>query len=181
MAGSGPQFDTTGDRSYLRSFVPIMNPSIGIVALGFLLGGCVQISGGSVEVSWAVRANGRAITDCTCTNPEIAKVRINLVGQGGAIQGTTPCAGQAQCEFGCERQTGATPFDIPETHGDEMYAVSVVAVGTDGADLPQVEAPDAILYTVVRGQPTEVEAFELDAGCAPACGGMNLSGVCARP
>ena len=28
------------------------------------LGGCVQIDGGAVEVSWVVHANGRAITDC---------------------------------------------------------------------------------------------------------------------
>jgi hypothetical protein len=158
-----------------------MNPSIAIVALGFLLGGCVQISGGSVEVSWAVRANGRAITDCTCSEPEIAKVRIKLVGKGGTIDGTMPCAGQAQCEFACQRQTGATPFDIPETHGDEMYAVSVVAVGTNGADVPLLQPPVAILYPVLRGQPTEVEAFELDTSCATACGGMNMSSVCARP
>ena len=158
-----------------------MNPPIAIVALGVLVGGCVQISGGAVEVSWVVHANGRAITDCTCSDPEIAKVRINLVGQGGAIQGTTPCAGQAKCEFACQRQTGATPFDIPETSGDEMYEISVVAVGTAGQDLPQVQTPAAILRTVERGQPTEVEAFLLDAGCATACGGMNVSGVCERP
>ena len=163
-----------------------MNPSIALVVLGFLVvgfGGCVQVSGGSVEVSWVVHANGRAITDCTCSDPEIAKVRINLVGQGGSIQGSTPCAGQGQCEFGCQRGTGATPFDIPETHGDEVYAISVVPVGTNGADLSQVQVqtPAAILYPVLRGQPTEVEAFLLNATCSPACGGMNMTSVCERP
>jgi hypothetical protein len=160
------------------------NLSIVLATLGFLVvpfGGCVQISGGAVEVSWVVHANGRAITDCSCSDPQIAKVRINLVGQGGAIQGTTPCAGQAKCEFACQRQTGATPFDIPETTGDEQYAISVVAVGTEGQDLPQVQAPAPVLYSVVRGQPTEVEAFLLNAGCSQECQGMNMTGVCARP
>jgi hypothetical protein len=156
-----------------------------VVALAVLLegaaGSCVQINGGAVEVSWVVHANGRAITDCTCSDPEIASVRIEVVGHGGAIEGTTPCAGRPQCVFSCQRQTGATPFDIPETHGDELYAISVVAVGPNGEDLPGVTPPAPILRTVVNGQPTEVEAFLLEAGCATACEGMNKSGVCARP
>jgi hypothetical protein len=156
-----------------------------IVALGVFLesaaGSCVQIDGGAVEVSWVVHANGRAITDCTCSDPEIASVRIEIVGQGGAIEGTKPCAGRPQCVFSCQRQTGATPFDIPETHGDEAYSISLVAVGKNGADLPEVRTPAPILRSVVRGQPTEVEAFLLEAGCAMACEGMNKSGVCARP
>jgi hypothetical protein len=153
---------------------------LGLV-VGFCLGSCVQIDGGAVEVSWVIHANGRAITDCGCSFPEIASVRLDLVGHGGAIEGTTPCAGRARCEFACQRQTGATPFDIPETHGDEMYGIRLVAVGLDGNDLPTVTTPAPILRTVVRGQPTEVEALVLEAGCALTCEGMNNSGVCARP
>jgi hypothetical protein len=149
--------------------------------LPIALGGCVQIDGGAVEVSWVVHANGRAITDCGCSDPEIDRVRIKLVGRGGNIGGLEPCAGRAQCEFSCKRQTGATPFDIPETHGDERYEVSVVPVGKDGAELLQIVTPAPILRTVTRGQPTEVEAFLLEAGCAMECNGMNNSGVCTRP
>jgi len=65
-----------------------------IAAMGCLfgtaVGGCVQIQGGSVEVSWVVHANGRAITDCGCSDPVIDKVRIELVGKGGSIEGATP-------------------------------------------------------------------------------------------
>jgi len=161
--------------------VGTLNRSLALVALGLLLGGCVQIDGGAIEVSWVVHANGRAITDCSCADPAIASVRIDVTGQGGSIDGTRPCEGRARCQFACGRQTGATPFDIPETHGDEMYAIQVVAVGADGVDLPAVMAPASILRTVTRGQPTEVEAFLLSAGCNIDCGGMNKSGVCARP
>jgi hypothetical protein len=141
---------------------------------------CVQIDGGAVEVSWEVHANGRAITDCSCADPAIAKVRIDLVGKGGAIDGATPCAGRTQCEFSCQRKTGATPFDVPETQPGETYLVSVVALDADGHDLPRSIAPPAVERTVTRGQPTEVEAFLLEVGCAASCGGMNSSGVCAR-
>jgi hypothetical protein len=142
---------------------------------------CVRIDGGAVEISWVVRAaDGRAITDCGCSDPAIARVKLKLVGRGGDIEGTTPCEGRAQCEFPCQRQTGSTPFDIKETHGGEMYEVSVAAVGADDMELPQVGTPEQILRNVVRGQPTELEVFELVSQCSAECG-MNSSGVCTRP
>ena len=141
---------------------------------------CVAIDGGAVEVSWVVRSPaGGGITDCGCADPAIATVRLVLRGVGGTIDGATPCAGRAQCDFPCQRQTGATPFDIRETLPGERYEVSVVAVA-DGVELPRVTHPAPILREVVRAQPTEVEAFQLVAECAAECG-MNSSGVCARP
>jgi hypothetical protein len=147
---------------------------------GFISSACVPIDGGAVEISWVVRsADGRAITDCGCSDPAIASVRIELLGRGGAIDGTRPCDGRSQCEFSCQRQTGSTPFDIKETQPGETYDVSVVAVGSDGQDLPGVMTPAPISETVTRGQPTEVEAFLLVTQCASAC--LNQSGVCTRP
>ncbi len=138
---------------------------------------CVPVNGGAVEISWVVISpSGGGITDCGCADPAIAKVRLVLVGVGGAIAGTTPCAGQAQCDFPCQNQTGATHFDIPPTGPGESYEISVVAVGKDGLEIPQTEimtpaTPAPILRQVSEGQPTEVEAFTLVAPCAPACSG----------
>jgi hypothetical protein len=158
-----------------------MRPAVAFLFLTCLLATCVEIDGGAVEISWVIRSeSGSAITDCGCASPSIAKVRLVLVGNGGAIQGATPCAGQAQCDFPCSRQTGSTAFNIQETHGDERYEVSVVAIGADGSVLTQVKAPALILREVVRGQPTEVESMQLVADCAAECL-MNSSGVCARP
>jgi hypothetical protein len=164
-----------------------MSIRIRLAALCCLLatGGCVRIDGGAVEISWVVRsADGRAITDCGCSDPQIAKVRLDLRGIGGDIDGTTPCAGRAQCEFPCQRQTGSTPFDINQGSASSdgtvpQYEISVTALGADGAELPAVQTPAPILRTVVRGQPTEVEAFLLVAQCALGC--VNSSGVCTRP
>jgi hypothetical protein len=163
-----------------------MRPAVAFPLLACLLGACVKIDGGAVEISWVIRSElGSAITDCGCADPAIDKVRLVLQGVdalGNEIPGATPCAGQAQCDFPCPRQTGATAFDIQETHGDERYDVSVVALGTDGSELPQsvVMTPAPILREVVRGQPTEVESMQLVADCATECM-MNSSGACAGP
>lgn len=172
---------------------PQMKPAFTALFLGCLLSACVKIDGGAVEISWVIRSrSGSAITDCGCSSPSIAKVRLRLdkvlMADGGIQDGglagpesaLEPCAGNAQCDFPCARQTGSTQFNIPETHGDERYQVSVVAVGTDDTELTGVMTPAPILREVVRGQPTEVESFQLVADCAAECT-MNSSGVCARP
>jgi hypothetical protein len=162
-----------------------LRPSFVIAAAAACLNAaCVRIDGGAVEVSWVVRsADGRAITDCTCSAPPIAKVKLKLKLKGvdGGVAETTPCDGPAQCEFPCQRQTGSTPFDIRETHPGEMYEISVAAIGADEMELTQVTTAAPILRTVVRGQPTEVEPFLLTTQCSDECSGMNRSGVCARP
>jgi hypothetical protein len=157
-----------------------------LACLAGLIPACVKIDGGSVEISWVVIApDGRGITDCSCANPAIAKVHLKLVLVGGGIDaggidggdGVDACAGQAQCDFPCERQTGSTPFDIKPTQNGQSYSVSVVALGADGSELSGVTTPAPILRQVVYGQPTEVEAFTLVAPCADACNGS----VCATP
>jgi hypothetical protein len=164
------------------NLTPVLLTFLSALTLAFAMSAsaCVEIDGGAVEVSWVVRTpSGAGITDFGCADPAIATVRLVLRGVGGTIDGATPCAGRAQCDFPCQRQTGATPFDIRETLAGERYEVSVVAVA-NGVELPQVTSPAPILREVVRAQPTQVEAFQLVAACAAGCG-MNSSGVCARP
>ena len=143
--------------------------------------GCVKIDGGAVEISWVVRSTaGSAITDCSCADPPIAKVRLHLDPMGASIQDNRSCAGEAHCDFPCQRQTGSTAFDVKPTQAGETYEIWVEAVGADGEPLEGVMTPAPILRSVVQGQPTEVEAFQLVAPCRAECE-MNGSGVCARP
>jgi hypothetical protein len=144
---------------------------------------CIQVEGGAVELSWVVQSrSGAAITDCGCAEPAIETVRLVLVGVGGGVAGHRPCDGTAQCDFSCHRQTGSTRFDIRETGTSEAYEISVVALDSNGVEIPddQVMSPAPILRGVVKGQVTETEAFQLVASCRAECG-MNGSGVCARP
>jgi hypothetical protein len=164
---------------------PAMFRRLTIVALGVFLesaaGSCVQINGGAIEVSWALYANGRAVTSCTCSDPAIASIRLDVTGLGGNIMNSKPCDGHADCIFPCQRQTGATLFDIPETHGMETYSIKLVAVDANGRDLPDVVTPAAIVTTVVHGQPTDLDAQALNVKCAADCENMNKTGVCTRP
>src|SRR4051794_7980346 len=109
---------------------------------------CVPIDGGAVEASWVLRTeDGRAISSCSCVDPPIAAVRFTLVGASGEVEGRLPCSDQAACQFSCQRQTGATPFDIPPG----FYLISLVPVDAAGQALTTVRTPAPVLREVVKG------------------------------
>jgi len=144
---------------------------------------CVSIDGGAVEASWVVRTeDGRAITNCACSDPQIASVRLQLLGASGEVKGTTPCQDRSSCQFSCQRHTGATPFDIPPG----FYLISLVPVDAAGQDLSalapprQVQTPAPVLREVVKGQPTQLDALAIVGKCAPSCSGKE-NRVCASP
>lgn len=154
-----------------------------------LVAACVPTEGGAVEASWVIRSEGRAVSECGCADPEIARVRFRVVALGAnGIPGVDWCAQRAACEFPCGRQTGTTPFAIPEGR----YAISLTAIGPGGEDLVQPSPPGApssnrahvpaapILREVVHGQPTQLDAFVIEAGCAPRCAGQGASSVCSK-
>ena len=148
----------------------------------FLFAGCVSIDGGAVEVSWVVRTtDGRAINDCSCACPAIARVRLRLDPVGG---GADACAGVASCEFSCGHQSGATSFTIPPG----TYAISLVPVGAAGESLDTIaggtcsakSAIAPVVRTVEKGRLTQLDAIMIQAGCADACGGADNTKVCTR-
>ena len=150
--------------------------------------GCVRIDGGAVELSWDLHTpDGRAISDCGCTEPapskSLATVRLHLtlLKAGDTVPDPTHCEGGAQYQFACQRHSGATPFEVPETKPDERYRVCVDTLDKDGTVLTGVVAPAPVLRSVVRGQPTDMGALLLVTDCASTCSGVNGQGVCARP
>ncbi len=148
-----------------------------LAAASMVVSSCVSVDGGAVEASWVVRSeDGRAITDCSCADPAIAFVRIALVGDSAAVKGAEPCQGRTQCEFTCGRHTGVTPFDIPPG----AYLISLTSVDAMGQPLPAVQGPAPVLREVVKGQPTQLDAFQLVARCAADCAGGNEGKVCGR-
>jgi hypothetical protein len=146
---------------------------------------CVDVDGGAVEASWVLRTfDGRGISDCSCSSPEVSRIRFVLarVGPDGAI-GPDACAGRDECEFSCGRKSGATPLDIPPG----LYAVSVTAADASGRDLTQapvgmggVGVPAPILQEVLFGRPAQVAALRIETDCAAVCDGGDKSKVCSR-
>lgn len=145
---------------------------------------CVSIDGGAVEASWVVVTHdGRTISDCGCTCPRVAKVRLALIPEGG---GPDACAGKDTCAFSCNSKTGATRFDIaPGT-----YAVSLVPVGEDGADLPVgvpagatcgAAAPvGPVVREVAKGRVTQLDPVVVEVDCAAECGGSDNDEICRK-
>lgn len=150
-------------------------------AAAFAASACVAVDGGAVEVSWVVRsADGQAINECGCADPRIDRVRVTLVGADGSpVAGQRPCDGRAACTFPCQRQTGATPFDIPPGR----YLISLAPLDAEGRDLTCgaaqadcVRVVSPIARDVVDAQPTQLPAILLTAECAASC--SSASHVC---
>jgi hypothetical protein len=158
-----------------------------LISIGCFWGplGCVPTEGGAVEASWVLRTfDGRAISSCRCSEPEI--IRVRLVVAPIEPDGTTQqdvCAGRSDCEFSCSRQSGATPFFVPTGR----YAISVAPLGVGGEILAGeppygagVRVPAPILRDVVFGRPTQLDAVAIEAGCAATCNGEQSNRVCTR-
>jgi len=145
------------------------------LTLALLDGACVDINGGAVEVPWIVFArDGRgAINDCSCAAPVIESVRLKLDPAGANTGSADPCEGVGACVFACGRKTGATPFMVPP--GD--YLMSIEPLGTDGQVIPEDTVPAPVLRRVVKGAPTELDAFEIQAPCG--CHGDDVQVPCA--
>jgi hypothetical protein len=168
----------------MRSIILVLISMACLLASG-LGGACVPTEGGAVEASWVLRTfDGRAISNCRCSAPEVTRVR--LVVAPILPDGTTGgdvCAGRSDCEFSCTRQSGATPFFVPTG----PYAISVAPLGAGGELLagapPQgagVRVPAPILRDVVFGRPTQLDAIAIEAGCAATCNGEQSNRVCTR-
>ncbi len=143
-------------------------PRVLLLAAALPVGACVSMDGGAVEASWVLRNDGMAIGSCNCADPAISEMRVAVVGEDGQDR----CAGRKTCTFSCGRQSGTTAFDI----APGRYAISLHPLDTSGNDL-SVAAPGRatigilppITRDVVFGQITQVEAFEIKAGCAKTC------------
>lgn len=163
-----------GAGSSLRAWAVAVGAALAVLGAGGT--GCVEIDGGAVEVPWTVfAADGRgAINDCSCAAPAIEYVRLRLT----AADGSDPCATASSCRFECHRKIGATPFMIPPG----TYFMSIEPEGADGAPLvpPLVSVPAPMSRQVVRGAPTELDAFDIQAACAVSCHGDVVDQPCAR-
>jgi hypothetical protein len=155
---------------------------ITLIALLFSALACKHVDGGAVEASWVlVTADGRGVSDCGCTCPSIAKIRMELLPIDG---GGDACAGRDGCVFACGQNTGATQFDVPAG----TYQVRLVPAGTDGADVTNSDAGGCRaegraftkLYEVVAGRVTQLDALQLVVGCAAECGGDDSTRVCRK-
>lgn len=118
------------------------------------------------------------MSDCSCADPAIVHVRVELHGLSPAeIVGTKPCTDRGACTFTCDRKTGVTPLDIPAGN----YAIEIVPLDVAGKDMrsASVRVPPAIVRDVVFGQVTGLGALQIVVPCASGCSSGGSS-TCAH-
>jgi hypothetical protein len=140
---------------HLRSLVACLAAALGASA------GCVDISGGAVEIAWVIRGTDQKAAECGDANPDIAELRLSVVPV--ANDATDLCAAGAVkgCHFDCsgDNGSGITAFAVPA--GD--YYLGLVAVSADGTDLPpeRVAVPPPLPRTIQRGEVSDLGVWQV--------------------
>jgi hypothetical protein len=134
-----------------RSFVVI-----GIAACAATLAtGCVEVNGGAVELSWALRDFDGQPNDCQSSRIEQVRICWSPVGDGGAASLDCQVAREdggidrRYRAFDCEQNRGVTRFEVAP--GSTALFVSPLC---SGATEPsgRLELPAPIVRTVVEGE-----------------------------
>jgi len=126
-----------------------------LVFLGILAGlapGCLEVSGGAVEIAWVLRNDSRGAADCADADPDLETLRLSIVPAVG--DATDLCAaGEVKgCQFSCREGTGSgiTAFAVPP--GD--YYLGLVPLTVDGTPLAadRVAVPPPVRRTLRNGE-----------------------------
>jgi hypothetical protein len=146
------------------------------VLAAVLVPACLQIDGGSIELSWVTYCAGghppsSGSSSCSCKERAAALASVQLVlnplGDGG---GGDFCAGRSGCRFAAGHQSGNTAFFVPP--GD--YDISLLPLDASGAPLggpgcipgtddagtpPCWQSPAPLRRTVLKGEVVSLGSF----------------------
>ena len=139
-------------------FSPVLVTWMVIVAMAAGIWGCLQIEGGSAEVSWVLRnSDEKAVS---CKEAGIAKIRF-VVLEGEGQDATDLCdTGQiGRCVFDCKDGHGTTPFRIPPGH----YFFGLEAMDATGMPLSpdKVSLPAPVLRRVLENQVLDLGVWQI--------------------
>lgn len=142
-------------------------------ALGALVSavGCVDISGGAVELSWSFQTFvGGSIQDA-CATTQVESVRLCWRAKGGE-NGTNNCQVLTSYDdFPCNDFRGITDFVIPP--GEQLMEIAPLCTGQDQPpERQKYDVPAPIVRDVITGEVVTLDSLlivinEADAdGCA---------------
>jgi hypothetical protein len=120
-------------------------------------GGCVEIDGGAVELSWTLRDSDGKQNDCQSARIDQIRICWSPLADDASTSGTLSC--QVAREdggierlyraFDCEQNRGVTRFEVPP--GPNALFVSPLCVGAQEPTGP-FNVPAPIVRTVVKGE-----------------------------
>lgn len=106
----------------------------------------MEIDGGAVEFSWAVRDFSGESTDCITAKIDT----VTLCWRDTAITDQLDCVSDDSRDFVCDREQGATAFEVPPGERTLWIEVGCSTSGTR-ADPAGYEVPAPIVRTVTSG------------------------------
>ena len=131
-----------------------------ITAAAPALAGCIDVSGGAVELSWSLRSTDGVRRGCD-SSWRLDTARVRLVCQ---TTDPTPAAcdlgpGGAFPDWECLSYAGSTAFNIPE--GTYQFKIEVICAGTDVAEL-DVTVPAPIVRDIFIGEIAQLNALLIE-------------------
>lgn len=119
------------------------------------LGGCVDINGGAVELSWSFQTfQGGSIND-ECEDTQVESVRLCWRPRDGTNDCTTP---GFFADFSCNEFRGITAFTIGA--GEQLLEIAPICTGaTEPPDRQQYDVPAPILRDVVWGEVVTLDSL----------------------
>lgn len=140
------------------------------VAVAMLAPGCVEIDGGAVELSWALRDFDGQPNDCQAARIETIRICWQPLGDGGlpdslSCEGVRTDAGLDLLyrSFDCEQNRGVTRFEVPP--GPTALFVAPLCVGS-AEPTGRLTVPPPIVRTVSRGEVVTLNQILIEASNA---------------
>lgn len=133
-------------------------------------GGCIEIDGGAVELSWSLRSFDGEPVD-SCADARIERVRICWQSVAdGAVAGA---ACEASQSFPCEEENGVSGFEIAP--GATAFFAEPICVDGEPAATGTYQVPPPIVRSVEEGKIVTLNSLLIvvtplgescpDAGC----------------
>jgi hypothetical protein len=111
---------------------------------------CVDINGGAVELSWALRDfEGKDVGDCMGARLDEVAVCWQLVEDGSSSVGAM-CDADRSAAFACAEENGVSRFEI--VPGSNAFWIEPRCTDGDPPDLGTYEVPPPIVRTVEDGR-----------------------------
>ena len=110
---------------------------------------CVDVNGGAVELSWSIRTESGASSNCGKAN--IA--RVELCGRDLATPAVTDCA--LRHSWACGDQHGTTAFDI----SPGRYELSIALICPKSDDVTMATVPAPIVRDISEGDVAQLNAL----------------------